>query len=495
MSFDFETVEAPLPILIGNEEETGMLVDINGVIDEPYDLSNELPRHIPEALMGNHNEYLTNGFRVYVGGYENMDKPTNIERSTPECTLPSEVTTYIRIGEVLMDRIVENYIKEATIVSDDKINVRMQRRVVDSADNRKGCHDNFGIQIPDYSEEPSAIYPYILEYISTRQFITGAGHIGKDHGPHYSQKINGLSRLTGHGYYGSVASINSDTDNYRLEIRCNDINISDWATKVRIGGMALVIALNEVDQLSALKNYTANLSDGQYIKRIQTLNEIYLFDNGNLEATKMQMRALDFQQRVAELALKKLGLYVDVPYDYYSLAKEIYDYCDDYRSVIKGSEDFSILADRADWAAKLLAIRSGIERDRDFGIKRDYQDIIAQAMDMKYDFRSIRGEAGKIVEKKIGYGYKLRDRGLFRNTIPNEQISKRFTVPPEDTRAKLRTQLLLDKSIIVDDWSTIEYYEDDDAEYAKSLKIKAREIELSDYNYEKLKNRIIDENK
>ena len=406
--FEYETVESPLPIVMGNEEETGMTLRTGEFIDEPYDLADCLPIYIPQAMIGRHDEFLTNGFRIYIGGSESSDKPTNIERSTPECILPVDLNKYIRVGEYIMDSIVEKYVIENS--DNEETSIRLQRRVVDSYGNRKGCHYNFG-----------------------------------------------LVSINGYGYMGTIGRIVSDIDSIRLEIRCNDINISDWATQIRLGSMGLVLALDEIGELDQLDDYVGFMGETEYLENTKELNRLRLNNNGELKVSSGQMDALDYQQRVAEIALKSLGIYIDVPLNYHKIAQEIYEYCDDFRKVLSGSDDISLLADRSDWAAKLNLIKLGIEFDRDFGIKRDFLDIKSQAADLKYDYKEVTALNGKIKSKKEGTGYKMRDRGLFRFNIPEKNIQSAKILPPKNTRAVLRSMLISNQNISSCDWKSISF--------------------------------------
>ena len=81
----------PFPRVIGTEEETGLLVGLDGIYDEPYDLCDSLSVYLPESLKGQgQDEYLINGFRIYSGGTDGIPRDnTNLERATPETISPN----------------------------------------------------------------------------------------------------------------------------------------------------------------------------------------------------------------------------------------------------------------------------------------------------------------------------------------------------------------------------------------------------------------------
>jgi hypothetical protein len=206
--------------------------------------------------------------------------------------------------------------------------------------------------------------------------------------------------------------------------------------------------------------------------------------DGDIELTDSQIQGLDYQQRVAELALKSMSIHLDLPHNYYRIAQEIYSYCDDFRRVISGKADIKLLADRADWAAKFAFIRDGIESDRDFGIKRDFGDVKSRAADLRYDFKEIKGDGSGLISKTLGYGFKLRDRGKFRLSTNEKQINSAQSNPPEDTRAKLRSQLLED--ILVKDcyWSSISFNSLDDKN--KIINLAPRDTSFTGIDLEKI---------
>ena len=451
--FMYDNHEAVFPVAFGNEEETGLIDNIQSFYDEPYKLAEDLVKYVPPELIG-YKDFLTNGFKLYAGGCADSSLATNIERATPECATPQELVTYIRASELLIKKVVENFVAVESGYDESTINSRIHRRVVDSAGNRKGCHDNFGIDVEEKDAFLLDSKLSLTNHLATRSFVTGAGHV-KSKRLRYAQKINGLDRVTGYGYFGSMYHLRRELNDTtaRLEIRCNDVNISDWATLVRIGSTALVLAINKTPLASELAEdfYESPINLAKHH------NQLHVYNDLTLENRKIDYTAVDYQQRLAELSLDKLQLYIDeLPMEYYEIARELYEYCEDYKKVARKEATIEILADRADWAAKFVLLIKNIKADEKYGINRKITDTTSHAVDLRYDYIGITAEDGELQPTKYGLGYKLRDKGIFRKTITKQNVLKAYKQAPTSTRAHLRSSLLQQNRVKYCDWNIVE---------------------------------------
>lgn len=469
------------PVIMGNEEETGMQVRIeDDPWQEPELMLENLRCFIPTDLRGR-KDFLSNGFKMYLGGSSN-DTYTNLERATPECTSPQDVSLYIRAGELILTALSRNYAEQHSEKYDVPVDVRLQRRVVDSIGNRKGCHDNYGYRYETHfvPNPPDLMPNSLLAYLATRSFISGAGLITPNT-TRYSQKIDGLSREFGYGYFGSMYRISHEEPDYpRIETRCNDINISEWATTVRIGGAALLLAMLQTPLKGELERRSSDLLNYHFsaIDLAKSVNGLNIDRDGTVKASPDQLRALGYQHYVAEEALVKLQLYTDVPDDYYGIAREIYDYCDDYKAVIEGRKDFTDLANRSDWAAKLTRVLNKLDKNLSYGSEEDMNGITAQAEDLKYDYMRISAEDGSVANEFHGSGYRLRDRGKFDKFQHTEkEVKQAYKNAPADTRASLRSKIL--KSYQVDgcDWKYISIFDGADQ---SSIRLDPLQTEMSE---------------
>ncbi len=432
----------PFPRAIGTEEETGLLVGLDGLYDEPYDLCDSLSAYLPGSLKGQgQDEYLLNGSRIYPGGTNGVPKDnTNLERATPETISPWQLAEYSRGSEVLIEEVLKNYAFKQADYYKNEVDIRMHRRVVDAFGNRKGCHDNYSIEeeFIDRIKMPQSLV-YLL---SARSLVMGAGLV-TENGYEYAQKIGGLSSVNSYGYSGSMYRTDKEHGS-RLEIRCSDQNISDWATVMRVGSVALLLALYQTPLGKKLEqSFKYTKSEEAVLTEANELNMATLQGSDEILLSKPQLQGLEFMEQLATLTMDKLQLYADLPISYHTIAKELLNFCVDLRKVDKNDEHFSILADRADWAAKLSVIQHGIERDRSFGIKRELGDYASQAADMNYDIvRITRSPDDDKEQVRRGSGYRLREKGAFKYTVSESAIQTAYNKAPTQTRAHARAYLL-----------------------------------------------------
>ena len=434
----------PFPRVIGTEEETGLLVGLDGVYDEPVELCINREMYIaPELRAHGQSEFLTNGFRLYIGGSEPNDSSayeTNLERATPETISPWQLAQYSRGSELLIEGILERYTEIKAENYGQEVDVRYHRRVIDSQGHRKACHDNYSLEteFADKDEIPQSL----IYMLAARSLLTGAGLVTKD-GYQYAQKIGGLKQVRGYGYFGTMFRTNIEHGD-RLEIRCGDQNVSDWATVMRTGSVALMLALHQTPLGEEIeKNLKIKNVDNSMLYHANEINEALLPDIHELVLSKPQIQAIDFMEQVATLTMDKLQLYAELPIEYYKIAREIHEFCEDYRKVGRGELSYSALADRADWAAKLAIIQRNIDKDAKFGIARELGDYESKADDMHYDMtRYTRSPGDEKTTIERGPGHRMRDRGLFRYTVESRDAEHALYNAPAETRAHARAFLL-----------------------------------------------------
>lgn len=453
-----EYPDSIFPIAFGNELERGIVDNTKGYFDEPYGLAENLGQYVPTHLRAT-DDFLTNGARLYVGGAQEGEEfyNTNIETATAECASPLELVRHMRAADFLIQTVSENYAKSISSHGLD-VTVRRHHRVVDAQGNRKGLHDNFGLsreQLNILRAADKELLPELRWHLATRSFVTGALHV-RGHKLHFAQKIGGLVSVGGYGYMGTMYRMDSTNGTPRVEVRCGDPNISDWASWVRIGSSALVLALMQTPLAQELK--APMLEDFSLIDRAKEMNSLRLDDDGELAVKKGDplYRAIDFQDRLADLSLDKLQLYVDeLPIEYFQIANELKKYCDDVRKVMSGEAPTSLLADRADWAAKLQIIQGDIERTRQAGERRFLGDIRSQAMDLRYDHISVHASHGELQRPTVGFGFKKRAKGGFRKTVSEAEVQQAYRKPPSGTRAKLRADILQHYLVTECDWQEL----------------------------------------
>lgn len=457
------------PLAYGNEEETGLLDNFCGEMAEPYELAGDLASYIPKEIpYAKHREalYLQNGAKLYPGRGAGTSLSTNIEHASPECRTPRQLATYIRAGELIVANTVQSFLDITSGGTQINMKARMQRRVVDSLGNRKGLHDNFGIDKQSALAGAASLPDQILAHLGSRSFITGAGYASA-YGPQYAQKIGGLGFVKGYGFVGSMYRIALTEGTPRIEIRCGDINISDWAARVRIGSTAIALALNQ----TPLGKKLPDTSESDALVFARQMNKMQLNINGTIAPSQDILAAVDFQQSQAELALSELEDYTDpLPPELYWTAREVYNYCQDFKNVISGDVSIRILADRADWAAKFSWILDRLVQDDSRGIDRDLVDINSQAADMRYDYIGLSSSEGNAIRPVHGYGYRLRKRGKFKGgPITDSEISSAYNNAPRETRAVLRSHLIVNYPVSSCNWHTVTLSDED---YADAFKFE-----------------------
>lgn len=460
------TGRALLPIALGNEEETMLLTgDDDRRLGDPTGFVREFQRYLPSDIKfadGSFSgAFLQNGGLVYDGGCSTSDDGVNLERTTPECTTLDEYVAHIQANEKLLVTMLGSYVANATYLSGRPEIARAQRRVMDSVGNHRGCHDNFELRGPGListdSPEAYARENALVRFLQTRSFMTGAGYINNS-GAHFAQKVESLDSIQAYGYCSSVfRTVDKGEDTgARLEVRLNDINISPWAIKARIGGVALLLtSLQTPLEEKIVENSEFDMDQASRLNNFYRFNRANIDGGGVLRYSEDTMAALDHQEKILELMDEELGDYVELPLDYQKALLGMRNYCDDFRKVIHGELPLDVLADRSDMAAKFGKVAGSIEKSRHYGSSRKPGDYVSQAQDFRYDYIDIRpGSDGK-PRTTYGYGYRMRDNGQFRDGVSALQVEQAYYLPPKGTRASIRGSLIRHEAVESCDWGEV----------------------------------------
>lgn len=443
------------PLVYGNEEETGLLIDVGDDegFDEPYEFTKNIEKHLPGSIHIQ-NKFMSNGGKIYAGGSnDTVDGPTNLERATPECATPTELTTYIRSHEELLHKSVTSYIANKSNTTGNDVRARIQRRVVDSDDSRKGCHDNFSTEgledIFEIKPGDAFLRDAILGHLATRSFVSGAGYVNRKGSLYYSQKIGGLESTEGYGYRGTMYR-HETNEGGRLEVRCSDVNISDWATRMRLGSTALAMMIGQTPlrrELPALGEH-----DDMY-QQAKRYNQIQLNPDGSITADRSIQNALRYQRLIADISIDELRKYTSETYeDLTWTAEELQLYCSDFQRVINEDAPISTLADRADWAVKINRVLEDYQDRTPSDKSASMSDFRAQYLDLMYDYVGMTASGGTAKRPKVGYGYKLRDKGHFRYTAIQPAVDRGVYQPPQHTRATQRARIIKKSDVDSIDW-------------------------------------------
>ncbi|MFO0920697.1 MAG: proteasome accessory factor PafA2 family protein [Candidatus Saccharimonadales bacterium] len=417
------------PVAFGHEHETGQISGEIGNLFENDNFASNLDRYVP-AQYKLTDQFLKTGFRVYPGG-------SCLEICTPECGSPKELAKYIHAGRIIVAETFENFLSSMSGKTDSVIEGRIHERVVDSIGNRKGSHYNIGINNEDEFPIDEEV---ILSHQATRQFVTGSGYAGP-RGLRYSQKIGGLSYVRRYDFIGSMIRTTDDEGTRRIEDRCADINMSEWATWMHVGSLAMAVTISRTplkDELPSIK-----IGNHPITEIAKFLNVVRIDNDGVLIPNERSWIAVDFQQKMAELFMDKVIFYADeLPEDYYIIARELYKTCENFRHFISGEVTFDEFAFNHDWAAKFSVLRRNINKDRSFGILRRDTDSKSMATDMLYDATRYKFYEGQEISKVPGLANKLKNRNLLSRMFSENDLIQALVKPPASTRAVMRSHLI-----------------------------------------------------
>ncbi len=444
------------PHAYGHEMELGLQTNVRGKFDEPYEMADSLYSYLPKGIE-NVGEMLSNGGRLYVqNSGDKTDGQTNIEWASPECASVKQMVRYIRGGEKFSRQLIAQFTETTAVLLNEEIQARLQMRVIDSDGNTKARHDNYGyadiLELKDKA--------VLSSHLQTRSVVTGAGHVSRD-GLAYAQKITGLQFIEEYGWVNSMFRVEDGDESNRLEVRCSDHNISDWAATVRIGSVALALALSKHDLLEPFTcpNYSS-------ISFARASNKFFLDINGTVKPTANALLAIDYQQQLAELSMDKLANETDMPEELFLVAYELYQYCDDFKAFLSGQCGLDRLSDRADWATKFELLLKYRQNDARFSPNASLTDYKAQGFDMFYDRTQFLSDIDSTTVKD-GYGYTLRKLHPTRFSISDVDAIRAANKPPADTRASLRSELMKKYHVSYADW-----------EYVKIMKGRRQELRI-----------------
>jgi hypothetical protein len=395
------------------------------------------------------NEFYTNGSKIYLdaGG---------IELATAELMTPELAPTHIAANAELLLTGLANYLRYRTSQDGQARTAILPRRVIDSAHNTWACHDNLSVERPEsyataIMEETTGIGKLWHYYLRSRNFITGAGHIDES-GVHFSQKLTVPNLLTKYAYSASLFRYEAK-HGPRFEIRCNDINLSDWAITVRLGSAAMVLAASQTPLLAKL---TAS-QPFQLPEEYEFTNDITVESDLHLKSTGSLQRSIDLQRYIHTTILNELEEYTDlaIPQIYRTIGKQVLDYCDDLEKTLSGTTGLRTIASRPDWAEKLRIVIADIEKRP---ADRTPTDSRSQAVDQLYDrivLRAVKDGKTTTLQRKNGFGY--TQKNSYESPANSVQVAMKS--PPDNSRASRRVARALELGATIKslDWHQITY--------------------------------------
>jgi proteasome accessory factor A len=397
--------------IYGIETEYGITFSLRGQRRlSPDEVSRFLFRKVV-AWGRSSNVFLENGSRLY------LDVGSHPEYATAECDTLVDAVAQDKAGESILRELVE-YAQGQ--LSDEGIRgeIYLFKNNTDSTGNSYGCHENYCIErIDDLTRLEQVFIPYLI----SRQIFTGAGKVvtnAKGTAYSMSQRAEHIWEAISSATTRSRPIINTrdephaDPEKYRrLHVIVGDSNMSEFATYLKLGTAAVVLAMIE-DRNTVLRDY--NMASP-----INALRDIS-YDLWSKEPVKLMngrdLTALEIQEDLCERAEQFLQGH-PLPADQVHAVQLWREVIEQYRNDPMG------LADRVDWIAKLQIIER--ERERS-GV--ELSDPKIALIDLLYHDTSF----------ERGLYYRRQARGHLRRIVSDEEIATATHTPPPTTRAHMR---------------------------------------------------------
>ncbi len=391
----------PSPKVLWDYENENPLLDIRG-----FEVEGERERPGPDynRLL---NKVLANGGRLYVDG-------AHPEYSTPECTTARGVVLYEKAGERIAAaalRAVEQVRGPGSLL--------VYKNNTDGKGNSYGYHENYLVAraIP-FERIARALVPFLV----TRQIYAGAGKVGTENQTSpavyqisqradFFETLMDLNTMVKRPIINTRDEPHADPAKYRrLHVIAGDVNMTEVATFLKVGAMAVVLDMIEdnwplpavelEDPVQAIKAVSRDLA---------VKGDLKLAGGRTTTAIAVQRAYLKAAQDF--YASHELTLPV----------KEVLVRWEE--TLDKLERDPRELARELDWVAKRALIESYLDR-KGCG----WNDPRVAMMDLQY--HDVRPEKGLY--------FTLERANRVERIVMDEEVRQAETVAPLDTRAYFR---------------------------------------------------------
>ncbi len=402
--------------IYGLENEFGIAFTCNGRRTLP---SEKVVRYLFEKLItteGFLNVFLENGARFY------LDTGCHPEYATPECASPMDVTIYDKAGERILENLL-NYAQNKVHEEGFQGELAIFKNNTDFVGNSYGCHENY---LADRTADFYYMAEQLIPFLVTRQIFTGAGKVFRtrrgtvyhisQRAQHIRQKISGTT-TNERSIINTRDEPHAIKEKYRrLHIIVGDSNMSEYTTYLKVGTTALILQMIEDDFIPptfSLRNPVRAIKD---ISRDLTCREPVPLNNGK------KYSALELQKE-----------YLDLAHRYYStrpMSPEAADILQKWEYVLtKLEEDPMQLHHEIDWVIKLHLLQAYGERTN---LSPEVSGDRMLMLDLQY--HDIRREKGLY--------FLLARKGQVVRLTTDEQLETAMVDPPQNTRAKMRGELI-----------------------------------------------------
>lgn len=395
----------PAPTALWDYDQENPLLDARG-----FEVEGERERPGPEynRLL---NKPLVNGGRLYVDG-------AHPEYSTPECTNPRQVVAYERAGLRVLDACLR-----AMVRATGEEPVLLYKNNSDGKGNSYGYHENY---LLSRSVPFERVIQVLVPFLVTRQIYAGAGKVGSENQTsptdyQISQRADfceclvDLNTMVKRPIINTRDEPHADFAKYRrLHIIVGDANMSELATYLKVGTLAVVLGMLEA---------------GVEFPKIELDDPVLAIQDVSRDLDVK--RSLKLVGGRATSAIEIQRAYLQTAMDFYAsheLTQITKDILVRWEEVLNKLErDPMLLVRELDWVAKRQLIQSYIDR-KGCG----WDDPRVAMMDLQY--HDIRPDKGLY--------YALERGHLIDRLLQDSEIETAERLPPPDTRAYFRGQCL-----------------------------------------------------
>lgn len=361
------------------------------------------------------NLFLPNGGRLY------LDVGAHPEYATAECDSLWDLLAQVRAGgQILAGMAAEadESLRESGLAA----SIHLFSNNQDYAGNSYGCHENYmlrrGRDFRDVAES-------LVSFFVTRQIVVGAGDLRTDEDGEtrfvISARADRMQDAVSAATTRSRPIINTrdeplgDASSYRrLHVIVGDTNVAEPTTALKVASADLVLTAVEngadftdlvlADPMTAIRSISEDL-DG---------TERLLLRDGRM------MTAAQIQSAVLDRTLS----FVDL-----DSSDDLYQYLVDLwrRAILANSS--------ADW--------SGIDTEIDYAIKKKLID--GYLMRSRTELGDPRVSRLMLAYHDItgaGLALRMEQSGLIRRLTSPDQVSAAMQIPPQTTRASLRSKVI-----------------------------------------------------
>ncbi len=407
------------PTAVWDYEPENPLLDARGFEEEG---EQERPGPTYNGLL---NKLLYNGGRLYVDG-------PHPEYSTPECTDLRSLIAYEKAGE----RIVEACLERVNRQHPDTPWV-IYKNNTDHKGHSYGYHENYLVErgIPF-----DTLVTQLMPFLVTRQIYAGAGKVGTENRTSpttyqisqradFFETLVGLSTMVKRPIINTRDEPHADPARYRrLHVIVGDANMSEVSTYLKVGTLALVLAMVEKGTYVSDMTIDDPISSIKAVSRDLTLKKTILLSSGH------HLRALDVQRAYWEAAERHFSTCTD---------PAVKDILYRWQAVLTMLDHDPMQLDREiDWVMKKRLIDAYVERK---GIP--WTDPRVTMMDLQYH--------DVTQEKGLYYTLERSDRAT--RLVSSTKVTDAQQNPPKDTRAYFRGHCLkkFSKDVYAASWSSL----------------------------------------